>query len=151
MSSRLLLRAAAIIYALFALGHTVGGMFGDTHRNPRQAQVFAAMRTYTFHVQGVTRSYWDFYRGFGFMVSVLLAFTAVLCWVVGDMSRTNPRDARRVLAVLTGAMALTTWFSFADFFAAPMVFSAVAMVVLAAALIVLGRESSHSSFAGAVR
>lgn len=151
MSSRMLLRIAAVIYALFALGHTMGAMFGDTHRGPRQAELFAAMRAYTFDVQGITRSYWDFYRGFGFMVSVLLAFTAVLCWVLGDMSRTHPREARRVLVVLTGAMALTTWFSFVDFFAAPMVFSAIAMLILVGSVIALGRDSTHSSLEGAIR
>lgn len=151
MSSRTLLRVAAIIYALFALGHTMGAMFGDTHRGARQAEVFTAMRTYTFDVQGVTRSYWDFYRGFGFMVSVLLAFTAVLCWVLADMSRTHPRETRRVVVVAAVAMAFTTWFSFVDFFAAPMVFSAVALLILIGALIALGRESTHALVGGAVR
>ena len=143
MSSRTLLRIAAVIYALFTLGHTMGAMLGDTHRGARQAEVFTAMRNYTFDVQGVTRSYWDFYRGFGFMVSVLLAFTAVLCWVLGDMSRAHPREARQVLIVLTGALAFTTWFSFVDVFAAPMIFSAIAMLTLIGATIALGRESKR--------
>lgn len=151
MSSRTLLRSAAVVYALFALGHTMGAMFGDTHRGARQTEVFTAMRNYTFDVQGVTRSYWDFYRGFGFMVSVLLAFTAVLCWVLADMSRTHPREARRVVAIVTVAMAFTTWFSFADFFAAPMVFSAVAMLILVGAVIALGRDTARVSSVGAVR
>lgn len=144
MSSRTLLRIAAVIYALFTLGHTMGAMLGDTRRGPRQAELFAAMRTYTFDVQGVSRSYWDFYRGFGFMVSVLLAFTAVLCWVLGDMSRAHPREARQVLIVLAGAMALTTWFSFVDFFAAPMIFSAVALFILMTAILALGRASTRT-------
>jgi hypothetical protein len=148
MSSRTLLRSAALVYALFAIGHTMGAMFGNTHRGGQQAEVFAAMRNYTFHVQGVTRSYWDFYRGFGFMVSVLLALIAALCWVLADMSRTQPRDARRLLVVLLAAMAFTTWFSFVDFFAAPMVFSAIAMLIGISAAVALGREANRALVGG---
>jgi hypothetical protein len=133
-----------VIYALFAAGHTLGAMLNDTHRGPRQAELFAAMRAYTFDVQGMVRSYWDFYRGFGFMVSVLLALAAVLCWVLAGMGKTYPREARRVLNVLVVAMAFTTWFSFVDFFAAPMVFSAVAMLILVAASVALRREADRT-------
>jgi hypothetical protein len=143
--SRPLLRTAAAIYALFAIGHTLGAMLNDTRRGPRQAELFAAMRAYVFDVQGMTRSYWDFYRGFGFMVTVLLALTAALCWVLADMGKTHPREARRVLHVIVVAMGFTTWFSFVDFFAAPMVFSAVAMVILVTASIALGREGARQS------
>lgn len=146
--SRLLLRTAAVVYGLFAAGHTFGAMLNDTRRGPRQAALFAGMQAYTFDVQGMTRSYWDFYRGFGFMVSVLLTFAAVLCWVLGDLAQTHPREARRVLLVLTGAMAFTTWFSFVDFFAAPMVFSAAALLTLVLASIALGREATHNTTGG---
>lgn len=143
--SRPLLRSAAIVYALFTFGHTMGAMLRDTHRGPRQAALFAAMRAYTFEVQGFTRSYWDFYRGFGFNVSVLLALAAVLCWVLADMGRSHPVQARRVLVVLTGAMALTTWITFVDFFVAPMLFAALAMLLLVLATVALGREATRRS------
>lgn len=149
--SRILLRAAAAIYALFALGHTLGAMLSDTHRGPRQAALFAAMQSYTFDVQGMTRSYWDFYRGFGFMVTVLLTFTAALCWVLGDLGTTHPRETRRVLHVLIGAMAATTWFSFVDFFAVPMLFSAIALAGLVVASVALGREATVPTVRGARR
>ena len=138
-----MLRSAAIVYALFTLGHTVGGMLGDTHRGPQQAALFAAMRAYSFDVQGATRSYWDFYRGFGFMVSVLLTFTAALCWILGDIGRTHPREARRVLFIVVPAMAATAWLSFVDFFAAPAAFSLVGVALLIASTIALGNEASH--------
>lgn len=138
-----MLRSAAVVYALFTLGHTLGGMLGDTHRGPQQTALFAAMRAYSFDVQGATRSYWDFYRGFGFMVSVLLAFTAMLCWILGDIGRAHPREARRILFVLVPAMAGTAWLSFVDFFAAPAAFSLIGFALLVASTIALGNEASR--------
>lgn len=146
--SRSLLRAAAVIYSLFAIGHTLGAMVNDTHRGPRQAALFTAMRSYRFDVQGATRTYWDFYRGFGFMVSVLLAMTAALCWVSADVGRADPRAAGRVTLVLVLAMSFTTWFSFVDFFAGPAVFSTVGLLTLAAAWIALRREAARESNGG---
>jgi hypothetical protein len=132
-----------VIYSLFAAGHTLGAMVNDTHRGPRQAALFAAMRAYRFDVQGATRSYWDFYRGFGFMVSVLLAMTAALCWVLADMGRMHPRAAGRMTVVLVLAMALTAWFSFVDFFAGPAVLSTVGLLTLVAAWIALRHEAAR--------
>lgn len=139
-----MLRAAAVVYALFALGHTAGAMFGDTQRGPQQAALFAAMRAYSFDVQGATRSYWDFYRGFGFMVSVLLAFAAALCWILGDIGRTHPREARRILLVVVPAMAATVWLSFVDFFAAPAAFAAIGLALLIASTMALDNEASRA-------
>ena len=62
------LRIAAVISLIFAIGHTLGGLkgwspLGDT-------DVLTAMKTFRFDVQGVNRSYYEFYRGFGFLLTV---------------------------------------------------------------------------------
>ena len=75
----------------------------------------------------------------------MLAMIASLAWIASDMGKTQPREARRLSLVLTIAAAFLTWFSFTDFFAAPMLMSAIALVVLIAATVALGREAADLS------
>ncbi len=85
-------------------------------------------------MQGFTRSYWGFYAGFGFFVTVLLLFAAILAWQLGGL----PKDMLRSLRVVNWALALSfvavTVLSWRYFFIAPLVFSGVvaACLVLAA-------------------
>jgi hypothetical protein len=149
--SRVLLRAASVIYVLFTLGHTIGGMLNDTHGGPRQAALFAAMRDYTVTVQGTTRSYWDFYRGFGFITSVLLALAAVLSWMLGDLGRTHPAQARRITVVLALAMAATTWLAITDFFPPQWIFALASTLLLFLAVLTLGRDARRLTSGGNAR
>jgi hypothetical protein len=68
MSAVLLLRVSAFTSLLFALGHTLGGMkfwspMGDN-------QVLQLMRSVHFDVMGTSRSYFDFYMGFGWSLQL---------------------------------------------------------------------------------
>lgn len=86
------LRLGAAISLMFAVGHTLGGLkswspIGET-------DVLTAMRTFRFDVQGVNRSYLEFYRGFGFLLTVYLVLQAVLLWQLGSLARANRLLAR---------------------------------------------------------
>jgi hypothetical protein len=68
MSAVLLLRVSAFTSLLFALGHTLGGVkfwspMGDN-------QVLQLMRSVHFDVMGTSRSYFDFYMGFGWSLQL---------------------------------------------------------------------------------
>jgi hypothetical protein len=76
MSASLLYRISSALLVLFALGHTIGFRRVDPRWNADG--VVDGMRSVRFHVQGFDRSYWDFFSGFGFFVSVFLVFAAIL-------------------------------------------------------------------------
>jgi hypothetical protein len=80
------LRIAAVIAALYAAGHTAGMPWTPTHEVLAQG-VVAAMRDVHFRAAGATRTYWDFYQGFGLAISVLLAVEAVLLWQLAILAR----------------------------------------------------------------
>lgn len=80
------LRVAAIIAALYAAGHTAGIPWTPTHE-PTAQGVVVAMRGVHFSAAGATRSYWDFYQGFGLAISGLLAMEAVLLWQLAGLAR----------------------------------------------------------------
>jgi hypothetical protein len=77
-------------------------VFRRTYPNWGVDPVVGAMRTTHFEIQGLSRSLWDFYTGFGLFTSVFLAFAAVLAWQFGNM----PKDQLRSLSFLTWTFAI---------------------------------------------
>lgn len=132
--STLLLRIASVVYLLFTAGHTFGAMFKDPKQGgPEKQAVLMAMRTYHENVMGTSRSYWDFYRGFGFYVSCALLLLAILCWQLGSLARTTPSAARPLIWTLFIISIPMTILSFTNFFAAPALFATLATLLLGAA------------------
>ena len=131
MNAVLWLRVSSIVSVLFAVGHTLGGRRAWSPIG--ESDVLASMRTYRFDVQGVSRSYLDFYRGFGFSLSVFLLLQGIVLWQLCAIAKTHPAQVRPIIAsfaVASIAGALITW-SF--IFPVPAVFSAAlsACLVLA--------------------
>jgi len=92
-----------------------------------------AMRSSHFQVLGFSRTYWDFYVGFGLDVSVFLLLAAVLAWQLGGLpAQTLPlmRGTAWVLVLCFAAISVLSWMYF---FTIPLVFSIVITVCLAAA------------------
>ena len=131
MSASLLYKVSAVLLILFALGHTIGFRQVDPRWNADS--VVSGMRSVNFDVQGFRRSYWDFFSGFGFFVSVLLVFAAILAWQLGSMSR----EALAAIPVIRWSFAIcfvvTTALTWRYFFVAPGVFSSLVALGLVGA------------------
>src|SRR6185369_3743946 len=78
MTTTLWLRISSIVSLLFAAGHTLGGFqeWSPVGDNP----VLRSMKDVHFDTMGVNRSYFDFYMGFGWSISVILLMQAILLW-----------------------------------------------------------------------
>jgi len=78
----------------------------------------------------MTRTYWDFFSGFGFFVTVLLFFAAILAFELAGLSR----ETLRTLGIVTWAFALAfvviTLLTWRYFFIAPLVFSSLVALCL---------------------
>ena len=127
MSPALLYRAASALLLLYAAGHQLGFRRVDPKWNA-EATV-AAMKT-TFQVQGQTRSYWDFFSGFGFFCTGLLLFAAILAWQLGAL----PAEVLQTLTLVRWAFAacfvVLTILTWRYFFPAPTIFSALVALTL---------------------
>jgi hypothetical protein len=137
MTSVAFYRISAILLVLFAGGHTIGFRRVD----PRWGidGVVSGMRTTRFDVQGLSRTYWGFYVGFGLFVTVLLLFAAVLAWQLGKL----PAEVLHAMPLVTWGFALSfiavTYLSWRYFFPAPVIFSAVIALCLVVAAWLSGR------------
>ncbi len=91
MSATILFRIASVVFLLFAVGHT----FGFLSFKPPTAEGLAvqkAMSNVVFKVGGSDLSYGGFYRGFGLSCTVSMLFSAILCWQLGALATTHPRE-----------------------------------------------------------
>jgi hypothetical protein len=93
MKAVLSLRIASVLTFIHALLHTVGGILGKPAPGPQQVAV-AAMKANRFLVMGHLRSFWDFYMGLGFGVSISLTVDALIFWQLSSMARTDSRRLR---------------------------------------------------------
>jgi hypothetical protein len=125
MKPVLLLRIASVITLLLAVGHTAGGLSfwspaGDT-------EVLRAMRSFHFDAAGVSRTYLDFYLGFGFITGIYLLAQAVALWQLASMAKADPIRVRPLVGSFLLASAVSAFLSWRFIFVLPVVsFTAVA-------------------------
>ncbi len=128
MSVSLLYRIASVLLVLFAAGHTMG--FRRVDPRWRVDEIIGALKTTHFDVQGVNRTYWGFYTGFGLFVTLFLLFAAALAWQLGGL----PKETLLSLGTATWSLALcfvgVTILSWRYFFIIPVVFSGVTTLCL---------------------
>jgi len=131
LKASVLYRIASVLLLLFAVGHTLG--FRQVDPQWGVDSLIASMRTIHFDVQGFSRSYWDFYTGFGLFVTVFLLFAAFLAWQLGGLPAQTLAGMRGVAWAFAICFAAVTVLSWGYFFIAPVIFSSVVTICLIAA------------------
>lgn len=131
MKATLLYRIAAVILILFAAGHTLG--FRKVDPQWGIDGIVRSMQTVQFAVNGMPRTYWDFYVGFGLFVSVLLVFAALVCWQFAGLDAATLKRMPVLTWGLAACFAANTYLCWRHFFVAPLVFSSTLTILLAVA------------------
>ena len=129
MRASIFYRIAAVLLLLFDAGHTSGFPWSD----PKWAVDISSMRSTHFYIMGFSRTYWDFYVGFGLFASVLLLLAVVLAWQLGGLppeSLAHMRGTAWAFALCFAAITLLTW---KYFFTIPILFSIVTTLCLTVA------------------
>jgi hypothetical protein len=122
---------ASVLLLLFAIGHTLG--FRQTDREWGVNSLIGTMRSIHFVAQGFSRTYWDFFSGFGFFVSVFLLFAATFAWQLGGLPAETLALMRGTAWVFAFSFVAVTILSWRYFFTAPIVFSSMITVCLISA------------------
>ena len=129
MTSRVLYRSAAVLILLFDLGHSAGAPWSD----PGWGVDLGAIQSSHFKVFGFSRTYWDFYVGFGWIVSVFLLLAAIVAWQLGSLPAQSLRLVRPTAWALALCFAAVTVLNWVYFFTIPIAFSSAITVCLVAA------------------
>ena len=127
------LRLAALALAPFWLGHTASILF-VTSRGADEHAVYLAMERYRFDALGVTRSHWEFYRGYGVFMSVSILFVSVTLWQLARAVDTGAEHLRRLLVTALLALAGYAIINAIWFMIPPAACSGVAAMCVLAAL-----------------
>jgi hypothetical protein len=138
LKASVLYRIASVLLLLFAIGHTLG--FRQTDPVWGVDPLVGSMRSIHFAIQGFSRTYWDFYTGFGLFVSVFLLFAAVLAWQLGGLPAGTLALMRGPAWALAFCCAAVTALCWRYFFAIPIVFSTMIAVCLFAAAWLSARQ-----------
>jgi len=129
MKASMFYRIAAVLLLLFDAGHTSGFPWSD----PKWGVDLGSMRSTHFYIMGFSRTYWDFYVGFGLFVSVFLLLAVVLAWQLGGLPAATlalMRGTGWVFALCFAAITVVTW---RYLFILPIAFSIVITLCLTAA------------------
>ena len=129
MKASVLYRIPAVLMLLFDAGHTAGFPWSD----PKWGVDLSLVRSTHFDVLGSSRTYWDFYVGFGLFVTVFLLLAVVLAWQLGGLPAETLAMMRGVAWALPLCFVAITVLSWRYFFIIPVVFSIVITLCLVAA------------------
>ena len=80
MSAPAVLRVAAAVALLLWIAHTALFLRARPTHGPEEVAVVQTMRAHRFDFAGASRSYWDFYFGYGLLAAVVVLVEAVLFW-----------------------------------------------------------------------
>lgn len=135
MTTAVLLRIAAVISAVFAAGHTLGGLKKWSPMG--ENGVLKAMTEVRFDTMGANRSYLDFFMGFGWSLTVAMVLQSVLLWQIGSLAQSNPAGVRPMVAVFVVATVAGGIIAWRFIFPIPALFSALVLVPLVWAYVVV--------------
>lgn len=105
MKTTLLVRIASALLFL----HTGLHLLADRGAPEPGAQLIAssAMKSNPFQVMGVTRTFWDFYRGFSLFGTILMLAAAVVLWQVATLAKKDAAAVRPIIATFAFAFLAT--------------------------------------------
>jgi len=150
MKSAIFLRIASIITLLYFAGHTAG-MPWTPAVSPGEVPVLEAMKNHSFVAEGFRRTYWDFYFGFGVIISAYLLVQAIVLWQLASLAKTDPLRVRPIMASFFVAFIVNAVLAWQYFFAVPVVMAVAISVCLALAFVTAGRTTAAQQGAPADR
>ena len=131
MTRTLLLRIASVISLLFTAGHTMGGLKKWSPMG--ENEVLRSMTTVHFDAMGVSRSYLDFFMGFGWSITIAMLLQTVLLWQMASLARTDATHVRPMIAAFALATLASAALAWLFLFPLPALFCVVLLAVLVAA------------------
>lgn len=149
MSAARLLRAASAIALVQFVAHTTLFLRATPRHGAAEVAIVQAMRSGHFDFGGASRSYWDFYFGYGLMAAFVVLMLAVVLWQLGSALAHGRAGARSLvrslvwvlLAYVVGHALLAARY----FFVTPIIPDALVALCLTTALVQLRGEARGGS------
>ena len=124
------LRLTTVPLLLYCVGHTLSALASTPPFGAESDAVAATMKSVHFDVAGSACTWYGFYLGFGYEVSIFFLFSGVLTWFLGGMSLPDQRRWAPITGALFVSYAATIVLSVRYLFVVPIVFSSLITLLL---------------------
>ena len=131
------LRIAAGLTIVQLLGHVFGAVLAGPTRGAEEVALRDTMREFRVTAMGMERSYWDFYFGFGWVITAFLATLVVVIWCTARVAQDAPHLARPLVASLAIGYAAVTVICALFFVTAPIVIAGTITACLVASFVTI--------------
>jgi len=139
MKPSLALRVASVLTLLFAGAHSLGGL---SFWSPAgETAALRAMRSFHFDALGVSRTYLDFYLGFGFIISIYLLTQAVVLWQLASFAKTAANCVRPLIGTFFLTSLVSAFLAWRYIFLIPVVSFLAIAVCLGLAFYATGKNA----------
>jgi hypothetical protein len=128
------LRIASALAAVQGFGHAIAVVRWLPSRGAQETAVVFAMKSESFVFQGLARSYWDFFFGYGLLTAFSCVVEAAVLWQVAALARSGVHGCRAIVVVFLIAVVVHAFLSGRYFFFTPVIFDVAIAVCLMAAL-----------------
>lgn len=143
LTATALFRFSAVMFVLFALGHTIG-FLQFVAPTPEAREVFSRMVSVQFEIHGNSFSYGKFYQGFGLYITASQLFFAYFALVLGRLAGRAENFPLSLGWSFAALQFVGTILSLRYFSPPPAVFSLVLTGLLAAAAMRVRQAQSRS-------
>lgn len=127
MKPWIMLRVASVITFFYFAGHTLG-MPWTPAVGPQEVILLESMKSHHFDAMGSSRTYWDFYYGFGLVISGYLLVQAAVLWQLASRAKADPVGVRSIIASFFVSFLVNAILVWKFFFTVPLVM-AIAIVI----------------------
>jgi len=141
MKPAIFLRIVSVLMLIQAVLHTIGGVFG-TPPPGAGAAAAAAMKANQFLLEGHTRSYWDFFLGFGLAITISITMEAIVIWQLASLAKENAAKARPMVITFTLGYLLLGINAWRFFFSGPVICEAIIVTLLILAIATTKKRSA---------
>ncbi|WP_061247199.1 LIC_13387 family protein [Leptospira noguchii] len=139
MKAKLFIRIASALMFVFALGHSFGHFTRYKTSDPQALSTISIMQQTKIPMQGVTKTYDQFYTGMSLNLSIVLISLMILLWILSNLSEANPQTVQKLLIPIlfcTFGFGITGFFYF---FFVPAVVASLGAISILVGIVLLGR------------
>jgi hypothetical protein len=133
-------RLATYLLILQSIGHTLGALLSTPEFGPDSDRVIAAMRSVHVDAAGSDCTWWGFYLGFGYQVTIFFTLSAIITWILGGLDRADRRKWSVLVWALFASYVASLMIAIRYFFIVPIVLQAAIVLLLGAQCLLLRRE-----------
>jgi hypothetical protein len=107
MKPKILLRVAAVLMLLHAIGHTFGVYGWKNPVNPQHEAVINGMVNDSYMFMGKLGGMGQFYEGFGYACTVGMLLMVAILWLASGVNEATAELVRKILITMT--LILLAW------------------------------------------